>query len=45
MIQLKNYWMDLDEIWYGLYAIGVYSKMAFAHWMGQSPLDGWSPKD
>jgi hypothetical protein len=27
MIQLKNCWIDIDEIWYGLYAIGVYPKI------------------
>jgi hypothetical protein len=26
IIQFKN-WMDLDEIWYGYYAIGHYSKV------------------
>jgi hypothetical protein len=27
MIQLENRWPDLDEIWYGLYAIGDYPKI------------------
>jgi hypothetical protein len=25
VIQLKNFWADLDEIWYGRYVIGVCS--------------------
>jgi hypothetical protein len=29
MIQLENHWMDLDEIWYGRYAIGDYPKLYF----------------
>jgi hypothetical protein len=40
MIQLENRWTDLDEIWYERYAIGVYSKIVFACWMGQNPLGG-----
>jgi hypothetical protein len=40
MIELYNSWSDLDEISYGLYAIGVYSKLVLAHWMGQSPRGG-----
>jgi hypothetical protein len=36
MIQLENCWMDLDEIWYGLFAIEVFSKMVLAHGKGQS---------
>jgi hypothetical protein len=27
MIQLENSWTDLDEIWYGRYAIGDYPKI------------------
>jgi hypothetical protein len=27
MFQLENIWTDLDEIWYGLYAIGGYLKL------------------
>jgi hypothetical protein len=27
MIQIENRWTDLDEIWYGLYAIGAYLKI------------------
>jgi hypothetical protein len=27
MIQLKNCWTDLDEIWYGHSAIGVYPEI------------------
>jgi hypothetical protein len=26
MIQLENCWTNVDEIWYGLYAIGGYPK-------------------
>jgi hypothetical protein len=29
MIQHANYWTDLDEIWYEIYAIGVYPKLSF----------------
>jgi hypothetical protein len=29
MIQLKNCWTDLDEIWYGFYAIEGYPKRIF----------------
>jgi hypothetical protein len=36
---------DFDEIWYGLYAIGVYSKIFLAHWMGQSPLGVAEPQN
>jgi hypothetical protein len=27
MIQLENRWTDLDEIWYGYYAIGDYPEI------------------
>jgi hypothetical protein len=27
MIQLKNHWTDLDEIYYGCYAVGIYIKL------------------
>jgi hypothetical protein len=27
VIQFENRWADLDEIWYGLYAIGVYPEI------------------
>jgi hypothetical protein len=37
-IQLKDGWMDFDEICYGYYGIGVYSKIIFVRWMGHSPL-------
>jgi hypothetical protein len=30
MIQLENRWTDLDEIWYGRYAIGTALKSYFA---------------
>jgi hypothetical protein len=41
LIQLENRWTDLDEIWYGSYATGVYSKIV--RWIGQSPLYGADP--
>jgi hypothetical protein len=43
MIQLENHWMDLDEIWYGHYAIGVYPEIVLACSMGQSSLYGTEP--
>jgi hypothetical protein len=43
MIELENRGTDVDEIWYGLYAIGAYSKIA--HWMGGAPLVGRSIKE
>jgi hypothetical protein len=27
LIQIQNGWTDLDEIWYGRYAFGVYPKI------------------
>jgi hypothetical protein len=44
MIQLENRWTDLDEVWYGLYAIGLYSKMVLAHWIGQDSLGVADPQ-
>jgi hypothetical protein len=29
MIQLENRWTDLDQIWYGRYAVEVYPKIVF----------------
>jgi hypothetical protein len=33
MIQLENRWTDLDEIWYGPYAIGEYPKIALFNFL------------
>lgn len=33
MIQLQNHWTDLDEIWYGLYIIGVYPKIVVLNFL------------
>jgi hypothetical protein len=33
MIQLENRWMDLDEIWYGHYAIGDYPKIVLFNFL------------
>jgi hypothetical protein len=33
MIQIGNCWMDLDEIWYGHYAMGVYPKIVFFNFL------------
>jgi hypothetical protein len=30
MIQLENRWTDLDEIWYGRYAIGISPEIDFS---------------
>jgi hypothetical protein len=32
MIKLESRWMDLDEIWYGRYAIGDYPKIILLNW-------------
>jgi hypothetical protein len=29
MFQIKNHWMDSDEIWYGYYAIGLLESHTF----------------
>jgi hypothetical protein len=41
LIQLENRLTDLDEIWYGLYAIGVYSPTGW----GRAPLVSRRPKE
>jgi hypothetical protein len=33
MIQFENRWTDLDEIWYGLYAIGDYPKIVLLNFL------------
>jgi hypothetical protein len=33
MIQLKNCWMDFDEIWYGHYATGGYPKIVLFNFL------------
>jgi hypothetical protein len=44
MIQLENRWMDLEEIWYGHYAIGDYPKIVLYNFLqsvsGQTNLRG-----
>jgi hypothetical protein len=32
-IQLDNHWTDLDEIWYGHYAIGDYPKIVILNFL------------
>jgi hypothetical protein len=40
MIQLKDRWTDLDEIWYGRYAIGDYPKIVLYNFL-QSVMPAW----
>jgi hypothetical protein len=40
MIQVKDHWMSLDEIWYEHYAIGVYSKIVLSDFL-RSVLPTW----
>jgi hypothetical protein len=40
MIQLKNCWMDLDEIWYGCYAIEGYPIVVVFNFL-QSIIPTW----
>jgi hypothetical protein len=37
MIHLENRWTDLDEIWCGLYVIGMYYGMVYVCWRVRSP--------
>jgi hypothetical protein len=40
VIQLDNRWTDLDGIWYGCYAIGVYRKVVVFSFL-QSVIQTW----
>jgi hypothetical protein len=40
MIHLENHWMDLDEIWYGRYAIGDYLEIVIFDFL-QSVIPTW----
>jgi hypothetical protein len=40
MIQLENRWTDLDDIWYGSYAIGIYPKIVLFNFL-QSAIPIW----
>jgi hypothetical protein len=40
MIQLRNRWTDLDEIWYGRHAIGDYPKIVLLNFL-QSVIPTW----
>jgi hypothetical protein len=40
MIQLENRWTDLDEIWYGLCAIGDFPKIVLLNYL-QSIIPKW----
>jgi hypothetical protein len=40
MIQLGNRWTDLDEIWYGCYALGAYPKIVLFNFL-QSVVPTW----
>jgi hypothetical protein len=40
MIQLENRCVDLDEIWYGLYAIGGYAEIMLLNFL-QSVIPTW----
>jgi hypothetical protein len=35
MIQLENRWTDLDGIWYGRYAIGIYPKIVIFNFLNR----------
>jgi hypothetical protein len=40
MIQLDNLWTDLDEIWNGYYAIGIFPKIVLFNFL-QSIIPTW----
>jgi hypothetical protein len=40
MVQLENSWTDLDEIWYGDYAIGDYPKIVLLNFL-KSVISTW----
>jgi hypothetical protein len=44
VIQLEKRWTDLDEIWYGRYAIGAYSKIALFNFL-QQVIETWRTKE
>jgi hypothetical protein len=39
-IKIENRWTDLDEIWYGCYAIGKYPKIVLYDFL-QSVIPTW----
>jgi hypothetical protein len=44
VVQLKNCWMDLDEVWHGCYAFAVYPKIVLFNFL-QSVILTWQTNE